>query len=116
MHDEILGDLIQVNENTFQTVRKLDIEYTWPTSHWGYVDNIVFQKLTISYNYITNQISSPLSDISRCKVETAYCKLSRETYIWNYHSKYKCPERYLSQPDNEMYYIYYDTNDEIVHF
>ena len=54
LHDEQLGKLIQVDENTYQTVNKLDIKYTWPTGHTGSVTNTVFQKVSINYNFITN--------------------------------------------------------------
>ena len=37
-----LGKLIKVNENTYQTINKLKIKYTWPTSNAGTVANIVF--------------------------------------------------------------------------
>ena len=94
-----MGNLIRESDNTYQTINELDIQYTWPNAHWGTVNNIVFQKVPINYNYITNQLSSPLNDISRCNVESAFCKLPRETHVWKYDSKVKCPERYLSKPE-----------------
>ena len=115
LHDELLGDLVKISDSTFQTVNKLDIQYTWPVAHTGSVSNIVFQKVSIDYNYITNQLSSPLNDISHCNVESAFCKLPLETYIWNYDSKIKCPEKYLSKPQLETFFIYYNHNEEIVH-
>ena len=116
LHDELLGELVKISDTTYQTVNKLDIQYTWPVAHTGSVSNIVFQKVSIDYNYITNQLSSPLNDISRCNVETTFCKLPRETYIWNYYSKVKCPEKNLSKPELETFFNYYNNNEEIVHF
>ena len=51
-----LGKLIKVNENTYQTINKLKIKYTWPTSNTGTVANIVIQKVPINYNFITKTI------------------------------------------------------------
>ena len=116
LHDEQLGKLSQIDEYTYQTMNKLDIIYTWPTGHTGTVTNIVFQKVSINYNFITNQLSSPVSDITHCKVESTSCQLYRETYVWDYDSKIKCPEKYISKTELETFYIYYDNNNEILHF
>ena len=71
------------SKTSFGTNNKVKIDYSWPTSKSGFVQNSYLNKGVIFYDFFKDSLSSPIIPLMNCHISTGYCATYTMTIVWD---------------------------------
>ena len=101
------GKLIELtnSKTSFGTNNKVKIDYSWPTSKSGFVQNSYLNKGVIFYDFFKDSLSSPIIPLTNCHISTGYCATYTMTIVWDVSRFSTCPKtRRLGLQSLKLYY------------
>nr|CAB3263325.1 uncharacterized protein LOC108950678 [Phallusia mammillata] len=90
----LIGRLLQKSDTLYSSNNQIKIEYKWPTSNVGSVNNAILTKSTIYYDPINKKLRSALGIMSSCNVHQGFCSVGTRTFVWTVPKNVDCAITY----------------------
>ena len=91
LRDEVLGNLVSLNSDTFGTTNDVKVQYSWPKGVSGEVFNIILKNTSFIFEQTNRRMFSPLSEMKHCEISACFCKDQKFVFIWQFDANFLCP-------------------------